>query len=694
MLILIAVGVLFGLQATGAAATERTRTKPPTTTSSFGLRASGRYWVEVTATSNGWRKAPTVTVEAVGERYKVEQVTVAYSTRGRWLDNDGGFTAKLPGMGRIAVRLDETSAHLIGRPGGCKGRETVLRKGTFHGTISFRGQRGFVTVHGSSAPGQIRETFRLTCRETVYEPAIEEVAPGTYTPTVRATGSSGGGTASFSVAGPPETEPPTTSGGIPTLLFGATYRTRWHGFDVLATTSVATGSYRYHVPGWPATHTDAIAEPPRPFTGKGIFHLESPTASSWSGELGIDFPGIGHVALSGPSFTAELCEYLTCVGSPQPVTSTAASARPDPAAARVALDRGADPIYFWANLGNPVKTPVKGLPNPPVVKPSTLVIFEDGSWVIEKLHWTGWGSAVAKATGKSNADTDEPNVAEGKRIITPAKVILYNPGTFGGHRVYRCIRIKLKKPAHYAPNCLRRSGNSVILGPPGTGAPVGKKPAAGGARHVDEFFSPGRKIWCQISPSAGEASCGTYPAPPTHAAFLAKNGDVEICAVEKLEYPGGAGHPPAGCFQNWPNEKLPILRVGEATSAGGVRCTSGADGITCLEVGGPAKGKGFRIDAQEAVELPGALELAATRPACAKRALTQGLRNGGLRGYVDSETFGCAGNFAYAGVIVDDNEVTVLFRAAGGHWHPVSRARFCENGSVPKQIYRPACKTN
>lgn len=317
-LILATVVVLFGLQATGAAATERTRTKPPTTTSSFGLRASGRYWVEVTATSNGRRKAPTVTVEAIEERYKVEQVTVAYSTRGRWLDNDGGFAAKLPGLGRIAVRLDETSAYRVGRPERCKGPENVVRKGTFHGTISFRGQRGFTTVHGSSAVGQLRETFRLTCHETVYEPVIEEVPPGTYTPYVHAVGSSGGGTASFGVSGPPQSEPPTTSGGIPTVMFEAQYRTRWHGFDVFATTFVDTGSYLYHVPGWPTTRTDAIAEPPKPFTGKGIFHLESPTASSWSGDLGIDYPGIGHVALTGPSFAAHLCEYLTCYGSLPP----------------------------------------------------------------------------------------------------------------------------------------------------------------------------------------------------------------------------------------------------------------------------------------------------------------------------------------------------------------------------------------
>jgi hypothetical protein len=45
-------------------------------------------------------------------------------------------------------------------------------------------------------------------------------------------------------------------------------------------------------------------------------------------------------------------------------------------------------------------------------------------------------------------------------------------------------------------------------------------------------------------------------------------------------------------------------------------------------------------------------------------------------------------------VIVEGNEVTVLFRARGHRWHPVDRARWCEDGSVPKKIYRPACESN
>jgi hypothetical protein len=89
-----------------------------------------------------------------------------------------------------------------------------------------------------------------------------------------------------------------------------------------------------------------------------------------------------------------------------------------------------------------------------------------------------------------------------------------------------------------------------------------------------------------------------------------------------------------------------------------------------------------------------ALELAGHRPACTKRALTRGLHRSGQRGYIDRDGFGCAGRFAFAAVIVDDVEITVLFRATDGRWHSASRARFCEDGTVPKKIYRPACETN
>jgi hypothetical protein len=56
--------------------------------------------------------------------------------------------------------------------------------------------------------------------------------------------------------------------------------------------------------------------------------------------------------------------------------------------------------------------------------------------------------------------------------------------------------------------------------------------------------------------------------------------------------------------------------------------------------------------------------------------------------------WGCAGQFAYAAVIIDGNEITQLFRAKHSAWETANRAQYCENGKVPARIYQPACNTN
>jgi hypothetical protein len=135
------------------------------------------------------------------------------------------------------------------------------------------------------------------------------------------------------------------------------------------------------------------------------------------------------------------------------------------------------------------------------------MIFQDGSFRIEKLDWADWGSPVAKATGKSNSDDDKPSVAEGTHTITWAKVRLYNPGAFHGRRVYRCIGITVPPSAHAAPSCLQRTAGGVALFPPGSGTPVGGE-TSDGARHLSEFLSP-------ISASGAPLGTGLEAAIPT-----------------------------------------------------------------------------------------------------------------------------------------------------------------------------------
>jgi hypothetical protein len=320
-LIAVVVTVMLGASASQAAAATKTRVEKPTSTSSFNLRGSNGYWVEVSADHTQGEKKAKVTVKAVTERYKVAMQSTAYSIRTR-LNADGGFDAKLPGLGRIDVSFEQTKAHKVRIADGphCNDRSQLIRKGVFRGTISFRGERGFTAVHGQSALGRILERDHLVCHEPedgvpgITEPGGAEMPPGTYDPAVSASRPG----ITFWAAGPPATEPPTASGGIPAVAFEATYSTARRGIQIFTRASVDSGSNRFLVPGPLGALTDATVEPPAPFKGSGTYHLESPTTASWTGDLSVAFPGIGSVPLVGPGFSARLCEGFTCTGAPRP----------------------------------------------------------------------------------------------------------------------------------------------------------------------------------------------------------------------------------------------------------------------------------------------------------------------------------------------------------------------------------------
>jgi hypothetical protein len=88
--------------------------------------------------------------------------------------------------------------------------------------------------------------------------------------------------------------------------------------------------------------------------------------------------------------------------------------------------------------------------------------------------------------------------------------------------------------------------------------------------------------------------------------------------------------------------------------------------------------------------------LGAARPPCTRSALVSGLRRG-FHPFPHGKLvhpWGCAGQFAYAAVIVEGNEITQLFHAKSGAWITANRGRYCVDGEVPARIYQPACNTN
>jgi hypothetical protein len=246
------------------------------------------------------------------------------------------------------------------------------------------------------------------------------------------------------------------------------------------------------------------------------------------------------------------------------------------AEARVRLPQ---PIYFWGSTTAAVSVP-KGqgpTPNSRVIRPSVIVMFADGSWYINHLHWSGWGSSAAHATGVSDASNGMPSQAGGKRIRRPARVTLSNPGRFQGREVYRCFTLMV--PA-YPPSdqslCLTRVRGYYYLGST--------------ALHLADFLSPDRKVWCGISGSP--AFCVTGPTtarsnPAQRSGTLDSSGKVTLCFVAVPRF----GH---ACTQNW-DSNAPVLRYGRQTELNGFRCSSAPSGITCIVMAGKGAGKGFVI---------------------------------------------------------------------------------------------------
>lgn len=122
-----------------------------------------------------------------------------------------------------------------------------------------------------------------------------------------------------------------------------------------------------------------------------------------------------------------------------------------------------EPTYFFGSVAATIKFP--GMPvQGEVIRPSTIFLFADGSWALVKLHWTGWGSNSAHARGTSSASNGIPNQAQGKRILTPAKITLSNPGPFFGRQVYRCFRVQVQPPATDLHGCLTGHNGYWFLG--------------------------------------------------------------------------------------------------------------------------------------------------------------------------------------------------------------------------------------
>ena len=111
----------------------------------------------------------------------------------------------------------------------------------------------------------------------------------------------------------------------------------------------------------------------------------------------------------------------------------------------------------------------------------------------------------------------------------------------------------------------------------------------------EQFSSPDRQVQCEIDDTGASCNSRAGSSGPEHSAHLDRSGAVSTCAVS---VPSLREH----CFVQWIPD-LPVLPFGQASEVGDFRCTSAADGVTCVKRSAPGAGKGFRVSEEEAVEV-------------------------------------------------------------------------------------------
>jgi hypothetical protein len=292
----LVLAVLGGFAVVGAAATDAVAARrAPRSLARFEPRASNGYRASVEAAGPRLR----LTLE---KRAKPGFALVRYSARAR--TTPGGVSARLGGLGRIAVRFTPTgTAHQVWPPHECDGVPVVGKVGVFHGTIRFRGEDGYVELDARRAEGRAATSSVWSCgphtgflsRAAASSAASDEgeAEPPVYAVLAAATPATG--RQFFALAShPDERELP---------FFSAATSERRQGMGIQRVVSVP-GPTRSFV--FTDNLRSATVEPPAPFSGSAGFERVAKGRTTWAGDLSVSFPGRPDVPLAGPKFESLL----------------------------------------------------------------------------------------------------------------------------------------------------------------------------------------------------------------------------------------------------------------------------------------------------------------------------------------------------------------------------------------------------
>jgi hypothetical protein len=257
--------------------------------------------------------------------------SVFYSLKAPQPPHSDDIKARIAGVARIDVRFVPTKTTKAPPEEGpeCGTGSLTTESGHYVGTISFRGERGYTRVRARSAPGSVERQAPHKCKQpkaVKHDPAVEKEEAETVdkleeeeqkgkaeeTGEVQMTAIDRRREIVFA-----STRKELQAGGKDTAqsTFEA-FRFRHRGRleeDSIVVQFASKGS-PFKLPD--ATHPtdEAVLSPSAPFSGSATFRRPSPNSVTWTGNLKVDLPAFGTVALTGPRVEASLCLVSDCPG--------------------------------------------------------------------------------------------------------------------------------------------------------------------------------------------------------------------------------------------------------------------------------------------------------------------------------------------------------------------------------------------
>jgi hypothetical protein len=264
------------------------------------------------------RNASIVADKTEGKRLSS---SVSYSVHPRTEFDGTTLSLKVPGLASFQARFTPGKTRQEKPESPCTGEPTVVDEGSFDGSFSFHGERGYTAATAKRATGEVIRIAAQICRfpseknvhhESPAEEAKEEEASDERIVQLIAERHDIGLTlvAARTDIG---TGPKPFSEAI--VLVNETAKA--HG--IVSSHNLILTSLPGRVLQVPAKTTKSPTEgtlsAPSLFSGSSTFTRRPGKKPSWTGNLEVELPGLGRLPLSGPKFQTRLCEGSSCRGS-------------------------------------------------------------------------------------------------------------------------------------------------------------------------------------------------------------------------------------------------------------------------------------------------------------------------------------------------------------------------------------------